>query len=212
MSLLVAKLGGSLADSHDREAWLAGFASARRPLILVPGGGPFAREVRLAQTREGFDDVEAHRRALRATERFGAVLAGHSDRFALAASRAEIAAALAGGQIPVWLPSAMALAAPEIPASWDATSDTLAAWLAGDCAATALLLVKSCDVAPPVHLRALAAEEIVDPLFPHFAARSGAKIHIAGPAALPFAREILLSGGAPGAVAAPVEGACLAPA
>jgi hypothetical protein len=74
------------------------------------------------------------------------------------------------------------------------------------------LLVKSCAVAPPVHLRALAAEGIVDPLFPHFAARSGAKIYIAGPAALSFAREILQSGGVPGTVAAPVEGARLASA
>ncbi len=211
MSLLVAKLGGSLADSPHRKAWLVAFAAARDPLILVPGGGPFAQEVRLAQAIEGFDDVEAHRRALLAMARFGGILAGHSDRFVLAASRSEIDAALAAGRIAVWLPTAMVLAAPEIPASWKATSDALAAWLAGACGATALLLVKSCDIATPVRLRALAAEGIVDPLFPHFAARCGAKIHIAGPAALPFAREILQSGGVPGAVAAPAEGACLAP-
>ncbi len=212
MSLLVAKIGGSLADSPERDAWLAAFASARDPLILVPGGGPFAREVRLAQMKSGFDDVEAHRLALLAMERFGAVLAGHSDRFALASTRAEIAAALAGGRIAVWLPSAMALAAPEIPASWDATSDTLAAWLAGVCAAKRLLLVKSCDVAPPVSLGALAAGRIVDPLFPHFAARSGAKVRIAGPAALPFAKELLQNGCVPGVVVAPIESACLASA
>lgn len=207
--LLVAKLGGSLANSARRDLWLAAFGAARDPLILVPGGGPFAREVRAEQIRTKFDDVEAHRRALFAMERFGALLAGYSDRFVLAASRAEIAAALAARRVPVWLPSAMALAAPEIPASWDATSDTLAAWLAGACGATDLLLVKSCDAAPPVSLRALAAAKIVDPLFPDFAARSGARVHIAGAAALPFARELLQNGDVPGAVAAPMESACL---
>jgi dihydroneopterin aldolase len=212
LSLLVAKLGGSLADSPHRKAWLVAFAAARNPLILVPGGGPFAQEVRLAQAIEGFDDVEAHRRALLAMERFGGILAAHSERFVLAASRAEIAAALEAGRIPVWRPRAMALAAPDIPASWDVTSDTLAAWLAGTLTAGRLLLVKSCDIAAPASLRTLAAQGIVDPLFPHFAARSGAKIHIAGPAALPFARETLQKGGAPGVVAAPMEGARLASA
>ena len=74
--LLVAKLGGSLADSARRDLWLAAFGAARDPLILVPGGGPFAREVRAEQIRTKFDDVEAHRRALFAMERFGALLAG----------------------------------------------------------------------------------------------------------------------------------------
>jgi aspartokinase-like uncharacterized kinase len=212
LSLLVAKLGGSLANSPQREAWLVAFEAARDPLILVPGGGPFAEDVRRAQTREGFDDVEAHCRALLAMERFGAILACHSDRFVLASTRGEIAAALAGNKIPVWLASAMALAAPEIPASWDATSDTLAAWLAGTLAARGLLLVKSCDVAAPVSLHALASARIVDPLFPDFAALSGATVHIAGPAALPFARDLLQNGGVPGAVAAPIERTCFASA
>ncbi len=211
MSLTVAKLGGSLADSAERDCWLAAFAAARDPLILVPGGGPFAREVRAAQIGIGFDDSEAHRRALIAMERYGAILAGHSARFVLAATRAEIDAALARGKIPVWLPSAMALAAPEIPASWDATSDTLAAWLAGVRAATALLLVKSCDVAPPISLRGLAAQGIIDPLFPHFAASSGAQVYVGGPAALPFAKHLLQKGRVPG-VAARIESACPASA
>jgi dihydroneopterin aldolase len=211
-SLLVAKLGGSLADSPQRDLWLAAFEAARNPLIVVPGGGPFAREVRAAQIRTGFDDVEAHRRALHAMERFGALLADYSSRFVLAASRPDLAATLAGGRVAVWLPSAMALAAPEIPASWDATSDTLAAWLARACGARDLLLVKSCDVSPPVSLRARAAAKIIDPLFPDFAARSGARVHIAGPAALPCARELLQKGDVPGTAVLLVESASLASA
>jgi aspartokinase-like uncharacterized kinase len=208
LSLLVAKVGGSLAETPRLEAWLAAFAAARAPLIIVPGGGPFVREVRLAQIKDGFDDRAAHRLALIAMERFGAVLAGHSDRFILTSSPGDIAAAIRTGKIPVWLPSAMALAAPEIPASWDASSDTLAAWLAGTCAATRLLLVKSCDVEPPVSLPTLAMRKIVDPLFAHFAALRGVGIHIAGPAALPFAKDLLQNGGVPGALAAPKESAC----
>lgn len=190
MSLLVAKLGGSLSGTPQLDRWLAALAAAPTPLIIVPGGGPFARKVRQAQIETGFDDREAHRRALLAMEQFAAVLASRSDRLLLAASRGELKAAIGAGRIPVWLPCAMALAAPEIPASWDATSDSLAAWLAGACAATRLLLIKSVDVAGPVTLRALAAGGIVDPLFPRFAERSGAKIAIAGPSALDCANDV----------------------
>jgi dihydroneopterin aldolase len=210
LSLTVAKLGGSLADSPDCRAWLDAFAGARQPLILVPGGGPFARAVRLAQVQMGFSDRAAHRLALLAMERFGALLADHSERFVLSSTRRAIEAALRAGKIPLWLPSAMALAAPELPASWDMTSDSLAAWLAGVCGAKRLLLVKSCDVAPPVAMRDLAADEVVDPLFAHFAPLCGASIFIAGPAALTSAADIFASDGVPGARVAQMERARLA--
>jgi len=195
LSLVVAKLGGSLADSPQREAWLAALAASVRPLILVPGGGPFARAVRAAQASMRFDDIAAHRLALLAMEQFGVVLAAYSDRYVLASSRGEIEAAIGAGRTPVWLPSAMTLSAPDIPASWDATSDSLAAWLAGAFAARRLLLIKSCDLAGPISLDRLAASKIVDPQFPRFATQSGALISVAGPASLPFAKEILQSGG-----------------
>jgi 5-(aminomethyl)-3-furanmethanol phosphate kinase len=214
LSFVVAKLGGSLADSPQREAWLAALAASARPLILVPGGGPFARAVRAAQARMQFDDITAHRLALLAMEQFGVVLAAYSDRYALASSRAEIEAAIGAGRIPVWLPSPMTLSAPDIPASWDATSDSLAAWLAGAFAARRLLLIKSCDLAGPISMDRLAAGKIVDPLFPRFAARSGALISVAGPASLPFAKEILQNGGTPGALVAgeAIDASSLAPA
>ncbi len=214
MSLVVAKLGGSLADSPQREAWLAALAASVRPLILVPGGGPFARAVRAAQARMQFDDITAHRLALLAMEQFGVVLAAYSDRYVLASSRGEIEAAIGAGRTPVWLPSAMTLSAPDIPASWDATSDSLAAWLAGAFAARRLLLIKSCDLAGPISMDRLAAGKIVDPLFPRFAARSGALISVAGPASLPFAKEILQSGETPGALVAgeAIDASSLAPA
>lgn len=209
MSLLVAKLGGSLADSPQCDAWLAAFEASRRRTIIVPGGGVFARKVRVAQIKSGFDDATAHRLALSAMERFGAVLAGYSDRFTLASSLHEINAAMRRGLIPVWRPAAMALAAPDIPASWDMTSDSLAAWLARACGASDLLLVKSCDVEPPISISALSARKIVDPLFAHYAARSGAAIHVAGPAVLPFATDLLQTGRVPGVAVAPMENACL---
>ncbi len=198
MSLIVAKLGGSLAEKPQREAWLDALAASTRPLILVPGGGPFAQAVRAAQSRMGFDDGAAHRMALLAMEQFGAIIEAHSRRFVAASSLREIKAAIAAESIPVWRPSELALAAADIPASWDATSDSLAAWLAGLVVASQIVLIKSCDVNPPVSLGELAAQGVVDPLFPRFAAESGALVSIAGPAALRGAKTIFSGGGAPG--------------
>lgn len=196
--LTVVKIGGSLLGSPDLEPWLSALAEWDRPVVVVPGGGPFAEAVRSAQAAIGFDDVAAHRMALLAMEQVAVLLASRSPRSALAASRAEIEEALRREEIPVWLPSAMVLAAPDVPASWDVTSDSLAAWLAGVLAAERLLLVKSREVAAPVTAQELTDAGIVDPFFPTFAARLAAMVHVAGPASLPGALDVLRAGGMPG--------------
>lgn len=198
MNVTIVKLGGSLAHSPQRNAWLAALSAWGGPLILVPGGGPFAASVLAAQQTMGFDDAAAHRMALLAMEQFGIALAAYSDALVQVVSLIEMDSAIRAGRIPVWSPSNLALAAPDLPASWDVTSDSLAAWLAGGCGARRLLLIKSRDLDGPVSARELAAEKIVDPLFPHFAAQSHAEVWLAGPASLAGAAEILQRGGMPG--------------
>ncbi|WP_026608558.1 hypothetical protein [Methylocapsa acidiphila] len=199
MSLTVVKFGGSLLKSPYRAAWLAALAAWGGPLVLVPGGGLFADGVRNAQNAIGFDDASAHRMALLAMEQFAIALGAHSDAFVLAGSRPEFETALKVGKIPIWLPSQMALADPTLPSTWEMSSDSLAAWLAETCGADRLLLIKSCDLTPPLSARELAEDQIVDPLFPRFAARSRAEVWLAGPASLAGAVETLRNGGMPGA-------------
>jgi 5-(aminomethyl)-3-furanmethanol phosphate kinase len=198
VSVTIVKLGGSLAHTPQCVAWLEALAAWGGPLILVPGGGPFADGVRAAQAAMRFNDAAAHRMALLAMEQFGVALAAHSRAFTLAASRDELDSLLHAGQIPVWLPARMVLAAPEVPEVWDMTSDSLAAWLAGIFGANRLLLIKSRDQAAPVTAHELAANKIVDPLFPHFAAQSHAEVWLAGPASLKGAARLLQCGGMPG--------------
>jgi aspartokinase-like uncharacterized kinase len=199
-ALTVVKLGGSLAGSPQRAAWLNTLAEWGGPLILVPGGGPFAECVRKAQSAIGFDDLTAHRMALVAMGQYGIALAAHSDAFVAAAACDEIDLALARGKIPIWLPEKMALAARDIPPSWEVTSDSLAAWLAGNCDASDLLLIKSVDLGAQSSARALAAQELVDPAFPRFAAKAKAAVWFAGPASLARSAAILQRGGMPGTI------------
>ena len=54
----VLKLGGSLLEAPELDAWLAttvGAGAGR--CVVVPGGGPFADRVRDSQPRLGFSDA-----------------------------------------------------------------------------------------------------------------------------------------------------------
>src|SRR5688572_11112389 len=66
----VVKLGGSYALSPRLPAILAAIRASHVPVVVVPGGGPFADAVRAAQPRMGFGDRAAHRMALLAMAQF----------------------------------------------------------------------------------------------------------------------------------------------
>jgi aspartokinase-like uncharacterized kinase len=170
---LVLKLGGSLAAGDHLRAWLRLAADhADRFIVIVPGGGPFADAVRETQRKLGFEDGPAHRMALLAMEQFAIAMAGVEKRLCMASSPITIERALIRKQPVAWRPSAMALGRPDLPESWDVTSDSLACWLAEELCARRLVLVKSTE--PPGNDRspeALAAAGYVDPAFPEFRKR-----------------------------------------
>jgi aspartokinase-like uncharacterized kinase len=163
----VVKLGGSLQDSVHLQPWLDVIqAHGRGRVVLVPGGGRFADAIRLAQRRFGFDDAEAHRRAIQAMEEYAVYLCERAPQLVPAQGRKEMEQALAAARVPVWMPSAMTLSDPALPASWDVTSDSLALWLAQKLAAGGLVLVKSVAVGELRSLDELAGEGAVDACFP----------------------------------------------
>ncbi len=140
----VVKLGGSLLRSRHLPAWLKLLGDeGGGEIVVVPGGGPFADQVREAQRRWRFDDAAAHDMALRAMEQFGLVLLSLESRLRPADSLDAIRSTLDDGQIAVWFPYAMVTRNPEIEASWDVTSDSLSLWLAGKLACRNLAIVKS---------------------------------------------------------------------
>ncbi len=188
----IVKLGGSCASSLDLRRWTASVAECGGRVVVVPGGGPFADAVRAAQPTIGFDDAAAHHMAMLGMEQFGYALASFDRRLMVADSMAALRRALADGKVAVWLPARMAMTAADIPATWQVTSDSLAAWLAGKLRAARLLLLKQVELpAEPVAATELAERGIVDPEFPKFLEASGVATfvlgpadHMAGPAAL----------------------------
>jgi aspartokinase-like uncharacterized kinase len=140
--LTVVKVGGGLAREAGDEALRTlcraiGDAGARHPLLVVPGGAAFADTVREHDSRFGLQAATSHRMAIIAMDQFGWLL---SDLIPGGVPCTDMAAA-ARGRIPVLLPAAL-LASDPLPASWQVTSDSIAAWVAGAANAGRLVLVK----------------------------------------------------------------------
>jgi len=178
----VVKLGGSLAASDDLPRWLD--ALSRTDAVIVPGGGPFADAVRTAQARWAFDETAAHHMAILGMRQYGLMLAALCPALLTAATLAELRQP--AGRAKVWLPAPECLDAAGIPATWDVTSDSLAAWLAGQIHATNLLLVKSVSATSLAATRSLCCAQLVnqgwvDPVFPTYAAKNACPSWLCGP-------------------------------
>jgi aspartokinase-like uncharacterized kinase len=186
---LVAKIGGSLWSSPQAALWLAALRRFPFPLTLVPGGGPFADTVRKTQATMRFSDGAAHAMALLAMEQYALALADLDGTLALVSTIEDARAAHRAGRIALWRPYAMAHAASDIPASWDVTSDSLAAWYANSASASDLLLIKSVDVERHDDL---VARGVVDRSFPLYAGHI--RVFVAGPSSLSRAAEIFAQG------------------
>jgi dihydroneopterin aldolase len=190
----VVKLGGSLAFSPHLRPWLDALARGAGALVLVAGGGPFADAVRAAQPTLGFDDDAAHHMALLAMDQFARALTNLNPALVLADSLPAIRRVLRDGKVPVWSPTRMVLAARDIPASWDVTADSLAAWLAIRMRAKRLLLIKhAAAMAERIRAGDLVAAGFVDPAFPRFIGAADLEVLMAEPSehvtAAPFLRQ-----------------------
>lgn len=172
---LVIKLGGSLTRQEAPRDLLTRIA-AGRGRVVVPGGGALADQVRAVQPQWELRDAAAHRMALLAMEQMAHAMLDIAPALLPARTPAEIVSAARAGTA-LWFPAAMTLGAPDIPESWDVTSDSLAAWLACRLGARRLVLVKAPGLALPApdlpaplderprRLAALAAAGIVDAAF-----------------------------------------------
>ncbi|GAA4525113.1 hypothetical protein GCM10023174_09390 [Chelativorans composti] len=206
MTPSVVKVGGSTVSDARLLEWVGILGKSRLPLVIVPGGGPFADQVRRTQEQIGFSDEAAHVMAIQGMDQFGVMLCDLCERFRPARAQNQIQQVLEEGNIPVWLPSDMTVGRRDIPASWNVTSDSLAAWLAGQIGAKALLLIKQ--------VRGLRAYDtvarlqelgIVDGCLKSMLP-SGVRLLAAGPDHLTAAARVMERGALPGVLIANAAG------
>jgi aspartokinase-like uncharacterized kinase len=141
--LTVVKVGGGLGRGAGDDALRAlcttlGALGERHPLLVVPGGAWFADAVREADRRFALPATTSHRMAVLGMEQFGWLL---SELIPGAERSAE--PRVRAGRTTVLLPGALAL--DSLPASWQVTSDSIAAWVTADAGAGRLVLVKEVD-------------------------------------------------------------------
>jgi len=181
VSPLVIKVGGSLAEAGRLGGTLEMLSAAQIPIVIVPGGGPFADAVRSLQREIDFTDAVAHRLAMLAMEQMAEWIVSQRPGLKVAHSVDEIADCIMDGQIPVWAPLRMIGDDETIAADWSSTSDSLAVRLA-ELLGGRLILLKSVDVADDLSAEELARQGVVDRLFPEIVARTGVSWSIFGPA------------------------------
>src|SRR5262249_22063046 len=143
-------------------------AARRHWLIVVPGGGSFADEVRRGGPRGRLRGSGPPPLALPAPGPDRHLLPRLPPRPVVLRGRRE----LAPGRLSVLAPSAWLLQADPLPHSWDVTSDSIAAWTARTLGVRRLMLVKhdegfiASDLARRARRAALAAlGDMVDPYF-----------------------------------------------
>jgi 5-(aminomethyl)-3-furanmethanol phosphate kinase len=166
---LVVKVGGGLLRDEGVEGLRRACAealelAANRPVLVVPGGGPFADAVRAVDEQVGLDDATAHALALRAMDQLGVLL-----RPMLPA--AELLDDLVTPRALGLLHVAPAFTGrPGVPESWTVTSDSLAVLAAAAIGADEAVLLKSVD-------GVLARWPSDDPALPALPALTAGELH-----------------------------------
>jgi 5-(aminomethyl)-3-furanmethanol phosphate kinase len=149
--------GGMLARADTFDAVMAEISLAgREAVLLVPGGGPFADTVRDIDRQVGLSDDAAHWMAILAMDQYAHLIASRLPSGEVVCGPDEIESALKRRRTPVLAPFQWLRDVDPLPHSWDVTSDSIAAWVAGQVGAERLVLVK------PAGASGLA---VVDPCF-----------------------------------------------
>lgn len=206
----MVKIGGGLLRDEGLDGLRQACAdvielSRLHPVLVVPGGGPFAEAVRAVDAQVALPDQVAHALALRAMDQLGVLLAPLLPAV-------EPLAVLAAPRRLGLLTAATAFAdCAGIPESWAVTSDSLAVLAAGVIGAEEVVLLKPVagvmarwpSEGPPLarlttdELRALQDDgggRAVDPYVPEAVRRTGVAVVVRRPAASPVTGTRIVPG------------------
>lgn len=137
----MVKVGGGLLRDHGLEGLRRACAEASelardRPVLVVPGGGPFADAVRAIDAQLDLGDELAHALALRAMDQLGVLLAR------LLPAAEPVTELLVPRRLGLLQVARAMGGRPEIPESWAVTSDSLAVLAAAGIGAVEAILLK----------------------------------------------------------------------
>ena len=141
----VIKIGGGLIripGALDRVCAAVADAARGRRVLVVPGGGPLADAVRELDRSVGLSPDASHWMAVLAMDQYAYVLAERIPGAVIVDEPGAILEVLRLGSIVVLAPSRWMRSADVLPHTWDVTSDSVAAFVAGAVDAVRLILIK----------------------------------------------------------------------
>jgi aspartokinase-like uncharacterized kinase len=143
---VVIKVGGSLSQTGALPEICQEISrlAAKQRLLIIPGGGEFADLVRKYYRRYALSETAAHRMAILAMDQYGILLGELTPNSILLRDILSTSKPLPG-IVPILLPSKWLFQADPLPHSWAVTSDSIAAWVAGELKAQRLILLKDVD-------------------------------------------------------------------
>ncbi len=143
----VLKIGGSLSRGNGLRPLCREISrlSEHYSLLVVPGGGDFAEQVREAERQYHIADIAAHCMALLAMDQYGYLLNQLIEGSLLTADFNSACKSAESGRAVILLPSAFVIKEDPLPHSWQVTSDTIAAWVACRAGSGRLVLLKDVD-------------------------------------------------------------------
>ena len=169
---VVLKFGGSLLTIPDLMKRLEAVIDRLRPspVLIVPGGGAAADIIRNLDQNLGLSPKKAHRDAIAAMSYNAALLCRLNKSLRFVRNYEEALQVWSEGHSAVLDADSFLFDQPDhdnedsLQASWDITSDSIAAWTAQQWQADRIILAKSCD-APETNLSALCQLGMIDRAF-----------------------------------------------
>ena len=176
--MIILKIGGSLYDSPHLNNWLLKTVNeVRNNIIIVPGGGPFADQVRKASKQWKLPKECAHDMAVLGMQQYAHMMVGINNKLDLIdTSMSENRQSFGVNKVAVWAPYNEVNKANDIEKDWQTTSDSLALWLAIKVSAKHLCLVKSASVEDKP-LQSLINSEVVDNNFEKLLDQFSGQLH-----------------------------------
>lgn len=177
---VVVKVGGSLLDWPELPGRLADFLASDvgrlSRVVLIAGGGPTVDVIRRLDQVHQFGEAESHWLAIDALDLTARILGRLLPDARVIDDDADVQTCWDAGVQPILSPGRIfrkldSCSDSGLPATWDVTSDSIAAWIAERLGADRLILIKSRGMPAGSSRSDAVAAGFVDPLFPA-AARS----------------------------------------
>ncbi|WNZ29629.1 MAG: hypothetical protein IAX21_01805 [Candidatus Bathyarchaeota archaeon] len=143
----VLKIGGSLSENPANLTELchrlSDFAKVHK-MVIVPGGAEFADTVRKINKKYRLSNEVTHKMAILAMDQYGLLLSDTISESYVTSDLKDVNK-ISKGKIPIFLPSQVMFHEDPLENSWDVTSDSIAAYVAGELQAEKLVLVTDVD-------------------------------------------------------------------